>query len=238
MSMPRVQSAINQQREEWLRKIRAEWYRVMRPLGNWLPYELREQLALDDAEVEDYFSPAPTLEDIHVQNCRVVPDRHKLLMNCLPKNGVCCEVGTDTGAFAKKIIELSNPRELHLIDITFSNFKRVDFLSAIESGTVILHEADSVVALNRFSDGYFDWIYIDGNHSYEGVKRDINAAKFKLKPMGLLAFNDYMFWSHRELMTYGVMQAVNEFCLNESWEIVYLALNTEAVNDVVLRKIN
>ena len=159
-------------------------------------------------------------------------------MNCLPTDSICCEVGTDTGAFAKKIMELSNPRELHLIDISFANFKRADFLSSIESGTVILHEADSVAALNRLPDGYFDWIYIDGNHSYEGVKRDIIAAKYKLKPMGLLAFNDYTFWSHRELMCYGVMQAVNEFCLKESWEIVYLALNSEAVNDVVLRKIS
>ena len=92
--------------------------------------------------------------------------------------------------------------------------------------------------MHRLPDGYFDWIYIDGNHSYEGVKRDIIAAKYKLKLSGLLAFNDYTFWSHRELMCYGVMQAVNEFCLNESWEIVYFALNSEAVNDVVLRKIS
>jgi hypothetical protein len=33
------------------------------------------------------------------------------------------------------------------------------------------------------------------------------------------------------------MQAVNEFCVKEAWEIVYLALNSEAINDVVLRKI-
>jgi hypothetical protein len=237
MSSTRYQSAINQRREEWLRKIRVEWYRVMRPLGAWLPWDIRDQLTLDDAEIEDYFSPAPTLENIHVQHCRVVPDRFRLLMGCLPTNSICCEVGTDRGLFAKKILELSKPSELHLIDRSFSSFEPADFSSAIASGTVMLHEADSVVALNKFPNGYFDWIYIDGNHSYEGVSRDINAAKDKIKPMGMLAFNDYMFWSHRELMCYGVMQAVNEFCLKEAWEIVYLALNSEASNDVVLRKI-
>src|SRR5262245_14311598 len=105
-------SALNQQREQWLTKMRAEWYRVMRPLGNWVPWDLRDQVVLNDDETEDYFSPHPNLEDIHLQNCRVVPDRLKLLMNCLPTDSICCEIGTDTGRFAKKIIELSNPREL------------------------------------------------------------------------------------------------------------------------------
>jgi predicted O-methyltransferase YrrM len=209
----------------------------MRPLGNWLPWDIRDQLSLDDTEMEDYFSPATTLKNIHVQHCRVVPDRFRLLMDCLPTNSICCEVGTDTGAFAKTILELSKPSELHLIDISFNNLKRADFSSAIASETVMLHEADSVVALNKFPNGYFDWIYIDGNHSYDGVSRDINTAKHKIKPTGMLAFNDYIFWSHRELMCYGVMQAVNEFCLKEAWEIVYLALNGEGVNDVVLTKI-
>jgi hypothetical protein len=238
MASTEQQSGINQRREDWVRKIRVEWYQVMRPFGNWLPWDIRDLVvALDDADTEDYFNPAPTLENIHVQNCRVVPDRFGLLTACLPTNSICCEVGTDSGTFAKKIVELSNPSELHLIDISFNNFKRHDFSSALASGTVILHEADSVVALNKFPNDYFDWIYIDGNHSYEGVSRDIKAAKRKIKPMGMLAFNDYMFWSHREFMSYGVMKAVNEFCLKEAWEIVYLALNGEAVNDVVLRKI-
>lgn len=217
--------------------MRAEWYRVMRPLGNWVPWELRDQLTSDGAEIEDYFRPAPALQNIHVQHCRVVPDRFALLQGCLPQSGICCEVGTDTGAFAKKILELSKPTEFHLIDISFNSFERANFSPAIKAGTVFLHEADSVGALNKFPDGYFDWIYIDANHSYEGVSRDINAAKNKIKPDGMLAFNGYMFWSHREFMCYGVIQAVNEFILRETWELIFLALNSEAVNDVVLRKI-
>src|SRR5262249_5930645 len=35
------------------------------------------------------------------------PNRFTLLQDCLPKNSICCEVETDTGAFAQKILELS-----------------------------------------------------------------------------------------------------------------------------------
>jgi hypothetical protein len=73
-------------------------------------------------------------------------------------------VGTSAGVFAKKILELSNPAELHIIDITLRNFRKEWFSSALASGVVRLHEQDSVAALSQFPEGYFDWIYIDGNH--------------------------------------------------------------------------
>ena len=228
---------ITQQRESWLNKVRIEWYQIMRPLGSWVPWDLRETVVLEETEVEDYFTPAPMLKSRHVENCRVVEDRLALLSRCLPTKSICCEVGTDRGDFARQILQRTEPKELHLIDITLRNLQTKFLEASLADGVIQLHEDDSVRALIRFPDRYFDWIYIDGNHSYEGVKRDISVAKYKVKPDGLLVFNDYTFWSHRELMAYGVMQAVNEFCLEESWEIITLALSPEAVNDVVLRKI-
>ena len=202
-------------REEWLSKTRKEWYRVMRPLGSWVPWDLADQLELEDIQVEDYFRSAPRLDWKHVRNCRLVPDRVDLLKTCLPTHGVVAELGTDHGDFAQMILKCSSPRELHIIDITLAGFRRDAFASAIDQGTVQLHESDSVEAMRRFPDGYFDWIYIDANHSYDGVKRDIDEAKKKVKGDGLLVFNDYIFWSHREFMPYGVVQSVNEFCLAE-----------------------
>jgi predicted O-methyltransferase YrrM len=208
----------------------------MRPFGSWVPWDLAEQLALDDREVEDYFRPAPRLDWRHMRQCRVVPDRAELLTTCLPKHGVVAELGTDHGDFAAMIWQVSRPTELHIIDITLAKFRREALASAIAQGAVRLHESDSVEALRRFPDGYFDWIDIDADHSYDGVTRDIDAAKRKVKRDGLLVFNDYIFWSHREFMACGVVRAVNEFCLAEEWELLYLALHPEMYADVVLRK--
>ena len=58
-----------------------------------------------------------------------------------------------------------------------------------------IHESDSVTALHAFPDKYFDWIFIDGDHSYGGVRRDTDIAKVKIKPGGLLVFDDYIFKS-------------------------------------------
>lgn len=236
--MPSREFPSQTRREQWLRDIRFEWYRIMRPFGTWVPTEFQDRLqSVDEIETESYFRPALGLDDIHVKQCRVVPDRFNLLEDCLPANCICCEVGTGTGRFSKKILELSKPKELHLIDLSFKSFAHNDFSSAIDSGIVILHESDSITMLEKFPDHYFDWIYFDCNHAYDGPSRHIKAAKYKIKPTGMLAFAGYIFWSHKEFMSYGVMQAVNEFCLQEGWEMIYLALHNEGYNDVVIRKI-
>ena len=228
---------LRKQRDAWLSRTRREWYRVMRPLGSWAPWDVALPVDLGRGEVEDYFRPAPRLDRRHVRNCRVVPDRLDLLETVLPKHGIVAELGTDHGDFAEMILTLSTPRELHIVDITLAKFRRERFAAAIERGAVRLHEADSSEALCRFPDHYFDWIYIDADHSYDGVTRDLHGAKTKVKPAGLLVLNDYVFWSHREFMPYGVVQAVNEFCLAEDWELLYLALHPEMYGDVVLRRI-
>lgn len=225
------------QRESWLHKIRAEWYRVMRPHGRWVPWHLADRVVLDEGETEDYFRPAPTLGSRHVRNCRLVAERAELLRSCLPKHGVVAEIGTDQGNFAALILEHAAPTQFHVIDRSLKNFRRARFETALAGGRMHLHEGDSATIVGQFADEFFDWIYIDADHSYEGMKRDIAAATTKVKPGGLLAFNDYIFWSHRELESYGVVQAVNEFCLAEDWELLYVALHPEMYQDVVLRKI-
>jgi len=100
---------------------------------------------------------------------------------------------------------------------------------------VKLHEADSADTIASFPEGYFDFIYVDADHGYEGVVRDIAAAKSKVGPNGYVIFNDYTFWSPTECMPYGIVQAVNELCLAEDWEFAYLALGNLGYMDVALR---
>ena len=47
------------------------------------------------------------------------------------------------------------------------------------------------VAAGEFPDCFFDWVYIDGNHSYEAVRQDLELYWRKLKPGGYIVCDDY-----------------------------------------------
>ncbi|MCU0541166.1 MAG: class I SAM-dependent methyltransferase [Oscillatoriaceae cyanobacterium Prado104] len=185
---------------------------------------------------------APLLQECHVKNCRLVENRVKML-EFLPKNAVVGEVGTQYGEFAEQILAITKPQKLHLIDGNFEPLKaeiernqKPLIAAAIENGTVELHEGDSSTILSKFADEYFDWIYIDADHAYEGVCKDIDRGHSKVKSEGLMVFNDYTNWSVCEIMPYGVAKAVNEFCIANNWEIVFLALHALGYHDVAIKK--
>ena len=64
----------------------------------------------------------------------------------------------------------------------------------------------SLEAAKRFDDLSLDFVFIDGDHSYEGCSLDISLWYPKLKVGGLLSGHDYV-----DEKGYGVIQAVDEF---------------------------
>lgn len=179
---------------------------------------------------------APELADRHLKNCRLLPNREAVLQQ-MKKGGIVAEVGVQEGHFSSKILQICQPEKLHLIDVALTHFGiGQKFESEITNHRVVLHESDSSAAISSFPDAYFDLIYIDADHSYPGVKRDIEAAKTKVKEGGFLVFNDYTYWSPVECINYGVIQAVNELCVQENWEMIYFALAGYMYCDVAIRK--
>jgi hypothetical protein len=181
------------------------------------------------------FTSARPLEERHLRNCRVLPDRYRLLAK-LPRGGVVAELGTHQGNFACQILSQVRPDVLHIADIDLRPLKR-DRLEQARGETVVhLHEGDSSAYLMSLPDHTFDWIYIDGDHSREGVQRDAYAAMRKIKPEGLLVFNDYTAYSPIQLCPYGIMEVVHNLCLDHGFEIIHLALNGLGYHDVALRR--
>ena len=68
---------------------------------------------------------------------------------------------------------------------------------------VIPIRGDSAYTLNIHDDESIDVAFIDGDHSYEGVKKDLNNIKNKMKKDGIILCHDY-----QEL---SVKKAINEF---------------------------
>jgi hypothetical protein len=161
----------------------------------------------------------------------------------MPIGGVCAEIGVWEGDFSTRIIEVTKPRLLHLIDPwkyesgevyksawyggkKASNQEQMDavyshvakrFATQIQAGTVVIHRSPSSDAVSAFEDGYFDWIYIDGNHLYEFVKLDLELWCPKVKRGGYITGDDY---TEREDLWFkgGVKKAVDEFSSRNNYE--------------------
>tara|TARA_Y100000593_G_scaffold89252_1_gene173127 strand:+ start:544 stop:1155 length:612 start_codon:yes stop_codon:yes gene_type:complete len=70
--------------------------------------------------------------------------------------------------------------------------------------------SDDESVINEFNDETFDLIFIDGDHSYEGCKADLENWWPKVKPGQILCGHDYCFPENNP-NGFGVKQAVDEF---------------------------
>ncbi|KAB2845759.1 MAG: class I SAM-dependent methyltransferase [Hyphomicrobiaceae bacterium] len=177
---------------------------------------------------------SPRLLQEHLKGARLFHGREAMIAS-FAKGGVVAEVGTEAGRFAARILALAEPGELHLIDNDWNLFESGLLADGLASGQVVRHDGLSTVELGKFPDGTFDWIYIDADHAYASVVADLDVAKRKIKPSGMLVLNDYTRWT-RKAYEYGVMPAVNELVTGEDWRVIALALDRGGYNDIAISR--
>jgi hypothetical protein len=181
----------------------------------------------------------------HLASTVVLPNRDVLLRR-LPSNGMVAEVGVADGKYSLKILEINRPAKLILIDAwgmaPGSAYGEAGYESVqanlgqeIQDGLVCINRGMSWERLEQLPDNYLDWIYIDASHDYDSVKRDLEMAKTKVKGDGFIAGHDYVRWG-RFGGRFGVLEAVNEFCLTHDYEVAYLTLESNYNWSYALRK--
>ncbi len=162
----------------------------------------------------------------------IAPARQTLL-EMLPKQGIGAEVGVFKGDFSDELLQNAKPERLYLIDpwiavegevyrtARYGTARRSQadmdqihagvmrrFSEQITSGRVVIHRAPSATVLAAMPDRSLDWIYIDGDHTYESVIADLRLAFVKVRPGGFICGDDYSadgWWSH------AVIRAVHDF---------------------------
>jgi len=110
------------------------------------------------------------------------------------------------------------------------------FAKEIDAGQVLVFEGDSATEMEEREDGTYDIIYIDASHYYEGVYKDAMVSIRKLKPDGFLIFNDYIYFDHIAGYPYGIIQVVNDLCVNHGWKITHFAFHQQMFCDVAIRR--
>ena len=158
----------------------------------------------------------------------LVPNRIDLISK-MKKKAIIAEIGVEYGNLSKKILEISKPEKLHLIDLWPSNQKanrqyiEMHFNQEIKNKTILLHQGLSWDMLENFPDNTFDWVYIDAGHDFDSVLKDLEVCKNKVKKNGYICGHDYVRWSGKGLYRFGVVEAVNVFCNRNNYEMLYLS---------------
>jgi hypothetical protein len=126
------------------------------------------------------------------------------------------EIGVETGEHAimnqYSIMNTLNMKSLYLIDPWMNGSPlddiRYQYVSSLAKhyGNITVIRKKSEEAIDEIPDG-LDFIYIDGDHSYEGVKKDLSLYYPKLKRDGVIGGHDFV----SEDDTLGVAYAVVEF---------------------------
>jgi hypothetical protein len=167
----------------------------------------------------------------------------KALQSILPTNPTCMEIGVHLGGFSRSLLDSLNPKKLHLID-PFENgvdpISKQEIYNELQIKTVYSDERclsevhkllsneieQNIVCINRklsnealsdYEDESFDFIYIDACHLYESIKWDLENYIGKVKKGGYIGGHDY--FPHAD---FGVIQAVDEFCKSNDYEIILL----------------
>jgi hypothetical protein len=107
------------------------------------------------------------LKEKTIKNLKILINREKLL-EYLPKNGTVAELGVDQRNFSNSILLINKPKKLYLIDSWGSErynqdkmrFVKKRFNKEIDSEKIKIITKDSITALSKFKNTYFDWIYI------------------------------------------------------------------------------
>jgi len=169
----------------------------------------------------------------------------QLIKSWLPENPTVLEIGVEAGHLSTKILETLDPAELHLLDPWETNpgngkiyseghmnnvptaHSNVGMQIAIErkfsgeikDGVVHIHRGYSSDLVDKFEEGYFDFVYIDGCHLYDSVKEDLNNYLPKVQNQGILGGHDYISKEvkfeqqgvvYSNQLGYGIKQAVDE----------------------------
>lgn len=137
----------------------------------------------------------------------------------LPDHSRIAEIGVADGASAiflgETLLAKGKTFELHMIDSL--DYGRMDQLMTIMNNVYAsglypytkVIPIDSLNASLKYPDNFFDFVFIDSNHTYELTKAEVRLWYHKVKEEGGLAGHDYNLITDAE-GTHGVKDAISE----------------------------
>lgn len=191
--------------------------------------------------------PSAELSAAYIAKLQLLTDCHALL-HTLPKHAIVGEMGARCGERSDKICAITRPKRLHLFGAWSTplydgergarqrQLVERKFHTEIAAGQVTLLPGQPLAELDNFSEGYFDWVYIDGAYSFAHLTNLLDSCRQKVKPTGIISGGNYTAGSVLYRQRYGVVEAVNTFCKTNGWEMLYLTNECHRELSYAIRK--
>ena len=192
--------------------------------------------------IEQLYRECPPLLHVESKICHRI-DQRSFISAYIPSNSVGAEVGVFTGLFSQRLLELTNPRVLFLVDPwwlkhgkmypdwgRYTDHGRLPTEVAYRAAAIRTHTEKSESPalldvshscdwLQRLPDNHLDWVYLDSSHEYADTVSELNLISKKLRPGGILLGDD---WEIQPGSTgCGVFRAVSESVANRSFDLLF-----------------
>ena len=154
---------------------------------------------------------------------------HNVVKPHLNPVNIAVEIGVWRGDYSRSIVQTLQPKEFYGVDPyrlypgmvsapgpEYRDQASLDSLhSQVEEkfdkwGAVLLRGTSEVASL-MFDDNTVDFVYIDGDHTYDGVVSDINHWWPKVRAGGILSGDDHTTGTTGKGYDFGVIEAVADF---------------------------
>lgn len=137
----------------------------------------------------------------------------QFLLEMLPQGAIACEIGVARGNFSQKLLQFTKPKRLYLVDPWHFDQQEHQMnkwysgrgnsqtaMDGVFAGVAARFEGDGRVEIRRKRSDefliespkeFFDWIYVDGEHSFAGCMLDVLLSIPKVKVGGIICGDDY-----------------------------------------------
>lgn len=151
------------------------------------------------------------------------------LYKLLPENATTCECGVAEAYFSAEICRWPNVIKHYCVDAWATlpvfgdggfneEWHQKNYDAAMERLQPFIHKITILRGVTsemayRVADNELDLLYLDADHSYAGVMKDLEAWWPKVKTGGIVAGHDFLNWA------FGVNMAVREFANSRGIEV-------------------
>jgi len=187
--------------------------------------------------------------------------KREQLLELMPKDSTCAELGVGKGNFSKIILQVTKPKLHYCVDLWGPIATNVQGTYYTDQDTWdqrfeeikkdfktynVKFVRDMTYNLPNYCESkLFDWVYVDGDHTYNGCMKDLQAVKNLVKDDGMILGHDYRpAWRKRP--DWGVVESVNDFVEENNYYLTvvteenfpsYLITKTAEKNEEILKRI-